>query len=168
MTKITLTEEEVNYLNNLVKNEIVASKIAYSIYDKLNPTATVKKSYNGIYLTADDTFTTERSEAVIPFNYDALSKLIKQGKLYFDFSEDAEEEKADCLLNGEEWHDDYSYEKVTDIFRAGRNLWSIEADNVDPMYMTLRDIKLIDAVTIDVKDEWAANEEPYRRLTIRI
>ena len=167
MIKITLTEEEAEYLNNYVKNRITVSKFASAIFDKLNPKATVKESYNGIYLTADNTFTTERNEAVAPFNYDALSKLIKQGKLYFDFSESAEEEKADCLLHGEEWHDDYSYEKVTDIFRAGRNLWSIEADDVDPMYMTLRDIKLIDAVTINVKDEWATGEEPYRRLTIR-
>lgn len=168
MTKFTLTDEEVNYLNNLIKNERATNKIAASIYDKLNPRITVKTSYNGIYLTADNTFTTERKDAIKPFNYEAITKLIKQGKLYFDFSETAEEEKADCLLNGEEWCDDYSYEKVTDIFRAERNLWSIEADDVDPLYLTLRDIKLIDAVTIDVKDELATDENSYRRLTIRI
>ena len=168
MAKFLLTKEETDYLSKLIKNDIATNKIAEAIYNKLNSNNTVKVSYNGIYLTKDDTFTTEIKEAIAPLNHKTISKLIGQGKLYFDFSEDAEEEKADCLLNGEEWCDDYSYEKVTDISGAGRNLWSIEADDVDPLYLTLRNIKLIDAVTIDVKDEWAAAENSYRKLTIRI
>lgn len=72
-------------------------------------------------MTKDDTFTTEIKDAITPLNHAAISKLIEQGKLYFDFSENAEEEKAECIANGEEWHDSYSYEKVTDIFNEDRN-----------------------------------------------
>ena len=168
MAKITLTEEEVNHLNNLIKNKISTSKIACTIYNKLNPETTVKKSYNGIYLTADDTFTTEIKNAIMPLNHAAISKLIGQGKLYFDFSETAEEEKAECIANGEEWHDNYSYEKVTDIFNEDRNHWTIEGDDVDPICTTLRDIKLVNDITIKIKDDWSYVDDKYRRLTIRI
>ena len=168
MAKVILTKEETDYLSKLIKNNIATNKIAETIYNKLNSNNTVKVSYNGIYLTKDDTFTTEIKDAIVPLNHAAISKLIEQGKLYFDFSENAEEEKAECIANGEEWHDSYSYEKVTDIFNEDRNHWTIESGDVDPLCTTLRDIKLVNDITIKIKDDWSCVDDKYRRLTIRI
>ena len=168
MAKFLLIKEETDYLSKLIKNDIATNKIAEAIYNKLNSNNTVKVSYNGIYLTKDGTFTTEIKDAIAPLNHTVISKLIEQFKLYFDFSENADEEKAECIANGEEWHDSYSYEKVDIIYNESRGHWVLEGDDVDPICTTLRDIKLVNDITIKIKDDWSCGADKYRRLTIRI
>ena len=74
-----------------------------------------------------------------------IRKMIKQGILYFDFSEDAEEDKKFLEEHGEEYTEDYSYNKVEELVhisddsflrsefprKSHDNCYSLNAENVD-------------------------------------
>lgn len=107
------------------------------------------------------------------FNYDNLNlttlrKLVKNKSLFFDFREEREEDKIECEKVGEEWKNEYSFYVITSITDKYQHSWinnqfqgrkyegiyvmSAEDGNVDPLLFKKKDIKIVDANTLKIKD----------------
>lgn len=97
-----------------------------------------------------------------------LRQLIKEGRLYFDFSDDRESDKKDYEECGYEWNDDYSYYKITEVVskydhelfaprcigRRYHNCYIFEEEDggVDYFLFRIKDIKQIDENHYEVSD----------------
>ncbi len=90
--------------------------------------------------------------------------LIRKGKLYFDFTDNWEEDKKFYEDNGEKWDESYSYNKVGDIETdyesnfgesAGDMFFVLNDDEgyVDYCRFDIRKIEYVDETHFDVIDE---------------
>jgi hypothetical protein len=97
------------------------------------------------------------------FEYKHIKHLIRKGKLFFDFSKDAEEDKKFYEENNDEWKDEYSYNKVSICdsdydSEFGENeadaFFVMEDDEgaVDPCRFDIREIIYVDETHFDVID----------------
>lgn len=97
-----------------------------------------------------------------------LRQLISEGHLYFDFSDDREDDKKDYEESGYEWKDEYSYYKITEVVskydhdlmsrhcieRRYHNCYVFEEEDgsVDYFLFRIKDIKQIDENHYEVFD----------------
>ena len=113
----------------------------------------------------------------VPFELKHLKHLIHKGKLYFDFSKDAEEDKKFYEVHGDEWKEEYSYNKVgsiesdyaSDFGKDESDSYFVMEDDeglVDPCRFNIREIEYVDETHFDVIDRgWHDGDK--RRFALR-
>lgn len=99
----------------------------------------------------------------VPFELMDLKLLIRKGKLYFDFSKDAEEDKKFYEEHNDEWKEEYSYNKVgsiesdydSDFGKDESDSYFVLDDDeglVDPCRFDIKEIEYVDETHFDVID----------------
>ena len=130
---------------------------------------------NAGFKIADYTFSDEPD---IPrLEYKHIKHLIRKGKLFFDFSENKEEDKKFYDENNEEWKDEYSFNKVSVCDKdcdsefgenEGEAFFVMEDDEgaVDPCRFDIREIIYVDETHFDVIDH-GCHSGDTRRFALR-
>lgn len=120
-------------------------------------------------------FTTDKSFA--PLEKKHLMMLIQKGMLYFDFSDNAEEDKQFYEEHGDTWDESYSYNKVDsmdddwDAYYAqeeGDAFFHLNDDEgcVDPCRFDIRELIYVDETRINLIDRGCYDGD-IRKLIIR-
>lgn len=123
------------------------------------------------------TYTFDNNEKTPRFEYKHIKYLIRKGKLFFDFSKNAEEDRKFYEEHNDEWKDEYSFNKVETCdkdcdsrFGEGEDdaFYVMEDDEgmVDPCRFDIREIIYVDESHFDVIDRGCYNGEK-RRFVIR-
>lgn len=124
---------------------------------------------------ADYTFSNESNTP--RFEHKHIKQLIRKGKLFFDFTKDAEEDKKFYEENNEEWKDDYSFNKVkvcdsdynSEFGEDEADAFFVMEDDeglVDPCRFDIREIIYVDETHFDVIDR-GCHAGDKRRFAIR-
>ena len=124
---------------------------------------------------ADYTFTNDPDMPRLEYKH--IKHLIRKGKLFFDFSKDAEEDKKFYEEHNDEWKDEYSYNKVgvcdkdcDSQFGEGEDeaFFVMEDDEglVDPCRFDIREIIYVDETHFDVIDR-GCHSGDKRRFALR-
>ena len=111
------------------------------------------------------------------FEYKHIKHLIRKGKLFFDFTKDAEEDKKFYEEHNEEWKDEYSFNKVgvcdkdcdSQFGESEDEAFFVMEDDegmVDPCRFDIREIIYVDETHFDVIDRGCHNGDK-RRFAIR-
>jgi hypothetical protein len=111
------------------------------------------------------------------FEYKHIKHLIRKGKLFFDFTKDAEEDKKFYEEHNDEWKDEYSFNKVgvcdkdcDSQFGEGEDeaFFVMEDDEglVDPCRFDIREIIYVDETHFDVIDR-GCHDGDKRRFALR-
>lgn len=111
------------------------------------------------------------------FEYKHIKQLIRKGKLFFDFSKNAEEDKKFYEEHNDEWKDEYSFNKVStcdndydsEFGESEADVFFVMEDDeglVDPCRFDIREIIYVDETHFDVIDRGCYNGDK-RRFAIR-
>lgn len=124
---------------------------------------------------ADYTFTNDPN--MPRFEYKHIKHLIRKGKLFFDFTENKEEDKKFYEEHNDEWKDEYSFNKVSVCDKdcdsefgenEGEAFFVMEDDEglVDPCRFDIREIIYVDETHFDVIDR-GCHDGKKRKFVIR-
>ena len=111
------------------------------------------------------------------FEYKHIKQLIRKGKLFFDFTENREEDKKFYEEHNDEWKDEYSFNKVSvcdsdydsEFGESEDEAFFVMEDDeglVDPCRFDIREIIYVDETHFDVIDR-GCHDGKKRRFVIR-
>ena len=110
-----------------------------------------------------------------PLQEEYIKKCIEKRYLYFDFSDEREEDMRECEEYGEEWNDDYSYNLVEEIIPDDQSEFGMNqegyyiliGDDVDFLRFNIEEVKYISPTVIGLIDRGLYDGE-LRKVALRI
>lgn len=119
----------------------------------------------------DYTFSNEPNTPRLEYKH--IKHLIRKGKLFFDFTKDAEEDKKFYEEHNDEWKDEYSFNKVgicdsdydSEFGHDEADAFFVMEDDeglVDPCRFDIREIIYVDETHFDVIDRGCHSGEKQR------
>lgn len=87
-----------------------------------------------------------------PLELKYLKMLARGGELFFDFTHNIEEDKRFYEERGDEWKDDYAYNRITSVEIDASARWNNGADD-EEMYLILEDGEgMVDTCRFDIRE----------------